>query len=177
MRLVSSPIPRSVTEYENEPAIGIGTPLSVTLTYSHAPVTLSWRDFACAESFPLTPAVSAFVQGGFVPSAITTSVRGTLRAPSGVRSFAAGCFRTSLPGLRSSASADSPASSVSLRSFETEMFPHPSSASVSFASLNDNFARPCWLVSGNFHAGQKACANCVEAGGRLSHESTFAGPA
>ena len=31
--------------------------------------------------------------------------------------------------------------------------------------------------SGNFHAGQKACANCVEAGGRLSHESTFAGPA
>ena len=87
------------------------------------------------------------MQGGFVPSAITTSVRGTLRAPSGVRSF------------------------------ETEMFPHPSSASVSFASLNDNFARPCWLISGNFHAGQKACANCVEAGGRLAHESMFAGPA
>ena len=73
-------------------------------------------------------------------------------------------------------SAASPASSVSLRGFETETFPHPSNASVSFASLNDNFARPCWLVSGNFHAGQKACANCVEAGGRLSHESTFAGP-
>ena len=143
MRLVSSPIPRSVTEYENEPAIGIGTPLSVTLTYSHALVTLSWRDFACAEFFPLTPAVSAFVQGGFVPSAITTSVRGTLRAPSGVRSFAAGYFRTSFPGLRSSASAASPASSVSLRSFETEMFPHPSSASVSFASLND----PCVTAS------------------------------
>ena len=31
--------------------------------------------------------------------------------------------------------------------------------------------------SGNFHAGQKACANCVEAGGRLAHESMFAGPA
>ena len=42
--------------------------------------------------------------------------------------------------------------------------------------LCHDFARPCWLVSGNFHAGQKACANCVEAGGRLSHESTFAGP-
>ena len=42
-----------------------------------ASVTLSWRDFACAESFPLTPAVSVFVQGGFVPSAVTTSVRGT----------------------------------------------------------------------------------------------------
>ena len=143
MRLVSSPIPRSVTEYENEPAIGIGTPLSVTLTYSHALVTLSWRDFACAESFPLTPAVSAFVQGGLVPSAITTSVRGTLRAPSGVRSFASEYCRTSLPGLRSSASAASPTRSVSLRSFETEMFPHPSSASVSFASLND----PCVTAS------------------------------
>ena len=47
---------------------------------------------------------------------------------------------------------------------------------VGIDKLYHNFARPCWLVSGNSHAGQKACANCVEAGGRLSHESTFAGP-
>ena len=56
---VISMIPRSVTAYENEPAIGIGTPLFVTLTYSHALVTLSCRDFACAEFFPLMPDVSS----------------------------------------------------------------------------------------------------------------------
>src|SRR5574344_50613 len=139
MRLVSSPIPSSVTAYENDPFIGIGTPLSVTLTYSHALVTRSWRDFACAEFFPLTPDVSAFVQGGFVPSAIMTRVFGTLCAPSGVRSFALEYSRTSFPGVRSPASAVSPTHSVSLRSLETETIPHPSSASVSFASLND----PC----------------------------------
>ena len=139
MRPVSSPIPRSVTEYENDPAIGIGTPLPVTLAYSHMLVTLSCRDFACADCLPLIPDVSAFVQGGFVPSAIMTRVRGTLCAPSGVRSFASEYSRTSFPGVRSPASAASPARSVSLRSFETDSLPHPSSESVSTASLND----PC----------------------------------
>ena len=83
MRLVSSPIPLSVTAYEKEPFIGIGTPLPVTATYSQALVTRSCRDFACSVFLPLIPAVSALVQGGLVPSDITTSVRGTLRAPEG----------------------------------------------------------------------------------------------
>ena len=137
MRLVSSPIPLSVTAYENDPVIGIGTPLPVTLTYSQALVTRSCRDFACSVFLPLTPAVSALVQGGLVPSDITTSVRGTRRAPSGARSFAPEYCRTSFSGLRDAARAASPTQSVSLRSFEGESLPHPTSASVSAASLND----------------------------------------
>ena len=72
-----------------------------------------------------------------VPSDITTSVRGTLRAPSGARSFAPEYCLTSFPGLRDAARAASPTQSVSLRSFDGEILPHPSSASVSDASLKD----------------------------------------
>lgn len=70
------------------PPDGDGGPLAVTFAYAQALTTRSWRDFASPPSLPRTPCVSAFVQGGFVPSAITASVRGTRLASSGVRSCA-----------------------------------------------------------------------------------------
>lgn len=51
--------------------------ISGLTSFSQALTIRSWRDFASPPSLPLTPCVSDFVQGGFVPSAITASVRGT----------------------------------------------------------------------------------------------------
>ena len=52
-------------------------------------MTLSCREPASPPSFPLTPFVSAFTQGAFMPSAIPTSVRGTSFEPSGAKPFLA----------------------------------------------------------------------------------------
>ena len=84
------------------------------------------------------PDVSFFTQGGLVPSAIITSVRGTWRAPSGLRSRASEYDRISFCGLRNAANAISPTIRVSLRNFDSESFPQPSKLSVSTASLKDS---------------------------------------
>ena len=112
---------------------------------------LSCRDFACSEFFPLTPDVSALVQGGFVPSAMTTSVRGTLRAPSGVRVCASEYCLASFSGLRDAARHASPTVGVSPLIFDAEMSPHPSRRSVSFASRNDPSETASRVTSSDAH--------------------------